>query len=282
MQESKNSHNLKSTWAWIPYLATFIAIGAALTYFLGRLYLDSYYGYYNIPITSLNFMPQEYMYFCVPVFVMLLGISPWFWFIYDSFKYNHPFGIPPNITSVRKTVSYVIFIVAPILGGINLSLTFFLMPASFLPLWDSFMNGISLGLISFPLSWLLYKVMSRLSATSSPDQSVAVFIIIWFSLYLISLLPIFTTNLAIRSAKADYTNLPIVNISMDKLPGGLQQISTDNRTVAAKILLINDGWLYLSVPSSIIIKDMNLSDNKTIFVVRLSDTNYFDYNLINK
>ena len=69
---------------------------------------------------------------------------------------------------------------------------------------------------------------------------------------------------------------------MDKLPGGLQQISTDNRTVAAKILLINDGWLYLSVPSSIIIKDMNLSDNKTIFVVRLSDTNYFDYNLINK
>ena len=76
------------------YFAAFItAFLAALTYFLGRVYLNAYYSHFGVAPGALLFSTYDYMFSSVSILFMVIGVIPGILWTYLTLVVWAPFGV---------------------------------------------------------------------------------------------------------------------------------------------------------------------------------------------
>jgi len=210
--------------------------------------------------------------------MILLGTIHGIWLIYDSFTQNHPFLIDFSKSKSQITTQLIMFI-SMILYAVLLCRLFFVSNTAINSPWLSgLMMGWAIGIIAIPLMWIIHISMSWLALRPiTAHRAHAILAIIILVIYFVLLLPTLTTNLAERTAKADYDKLPIVVVTSEKLPHELSAISLDGSRINVKLLLINNDWIlfFVSKPEAhVTADDFRPTDSNILYMMRLSDIKY--------
>jgi len=262
---------------WLAILAAAATIGATVTYVLGRIYIDAYYKCYFIPSGSIAFSVQDYMFFCIPVTMMTIGTMAGIGIIYWSLKNNLPLVEPSDFRTKKRYFAIALFIF--ICFSATLFIALYLKWPSASPAFEGLMLGFAIGIIVNPIVWFLLFYWSWIQKEPIlVNDDMAKIIVFMLVIYYFASLSFFASNLAERAAKYDYIKSPVVAITSEQLPPELELITTANNTVNAKILLINDGWIYFSIAKQKLNKTVPSFDpiaNHVLYSMRLSDVQYF-------
>jgi len=251
-----------------------ISIGIAISYFLGRLYLNAYYRYMGIPPSVLFFPTEYYVFSSVVSLITLILVIFWIWVTYTSFSDEQPFKI--NIQSIRsdirsadretkqKAIERLSTGISMNLGMMLWTILFILIlikTEKFAPIFSSFTflsfwGGFSIGYILFLFFWVMYylgRILYHVPPfTYSPRQQLSgwAFQIIVI-IYLFITLPLFSTKAAEIAAFNDFNNLPYVTIISESVPPQMESsLAGSVGSIDAKLILVNNDTAYIYKASS--------------------------------
>lgn len=270
---------------WVSYSLAFIATGAGVTYFLGRLYLDSYYGFFGVARGALSFSQQDYMFSCLPVFMMLIGLIPTTFWTYTSFMNWKPFGIDTTIPWKKRWMDVFYILAFTSIFAHNIYTLFIKRSPVNIPSLCGLPAGVSIGWLIMPTAWILQLWFGEHGLKRTTDRHIGIFHIVWMLVVFSALLPIFSGKLAEQAALADLERLPQVTIACHQLPEDLQSSATeDERLIDAKLLTINNNWAYIltSTTDKQETEDVQYPGSKKVYSIRTSDIKYIIYYCCNE
>ena len=257
MAEKKDTKptETQSTWAGIlKLIQTFVpAIGVfgALCYFLGRLYVESYYAALGIAPAVLTFDSNDYMFSSFNMVIMCLVFSAifyicWEWFILTEKTEKTPFEI-----EARRRLKIMLFAV----GIWVVSAAYLFLMNYFTWLYVHGLSGLATGL----LFGILVIALALMFNPQSRRRSKKPFILILTALviFMLSVMPTITRDLAEAQAYNDMTKFsPAVIISKDAFPEQLLDESADAANVVeGQMVITNNGMTYL-------LKSDNITDDE--------------------
>jgi hypothetical protein len=254
------------------YFAAFItAFLAALTYFLGRVYLNAYYSHFGVAPGALLFSTYDYMFSSVSILFMVIGIVPGILWTYITLVVWAPFSV-----DIAKPWKYRLLEGLPIYAFIlifcyNIYSFFVSKGPVGSPYIAGFSVGVSIGIIFLPIFWIITYIVALMSGQHKLERPYGIYVIIVLIVYFFLTAPFFTNKMAERIAMTDLNRLPEVTVAVTKLPIELQNsTNTENKHINAKLLTINNGWAYFfDVPI----------DNSTgkLYSMQISDIDYIVY-----
>jgi hypothetical protein len=218
-------------------------IFTALSYFLGRLHIESYYYALGITPHVLDFKPEDYMFSSFNLVIMCLTISVW---LYMYWGWARPgrrliLGFPVGKGSKQEIAMDIIMlayllILWGLLGwnilwgkGVGYSLPGFLgMNAGFF---------VAIGVIIWVWLMQIWLGVERLRLSS----------LILTGIVILASIPPLTARLAQIQAKTDIERFPqTVLICEDNLPSELQSSpSTPTKSSEVKLIITNNGMTYV-------------------------------------
>lgn len=215
-----------------------IGVFGALTYFLGRLYIEEYYYALGITPHVLYFKPEDYMFSSFNLVIMCLGLTIW---LYMYWKWAKPetrlvLGFP--IAKGKKgdifalILTYLFWLFA--IWNITTDKPIGIYIPGFIGIIASYVIGI--GAILFASLSKMYPHMGSKSIVG----------ILLLALLLLASLPSITTRIAVIQAKNDMTKFPqAMLVCEDVLPHQLQSSSqTPNESIEVRIITTNNGMTY--------------------------------------
>ena len=268
---------------WISYIAAPIAVGTALVYFLGRLYLEGYYEYFGIAPGVLSFSTQDYMFSSFPILMMVIGTIPGLFQAYVSLTQWQPFSV--DITKPWRLRWIDVFWIT-FLTAVSAYITYSLFAKTFLPFTipalTGLLVGLAIGFLFIPTTWLFQILCVENWWSRDTKVTAGTYHIIMLVLYLFSFMPFLAGGLAEGVAMAKLERLPQVTIACDQLPTDLQPLAEgEGQCIAAKLVLVNNGWVYFFNESNG--KSSNghsqLEDRGRVYSIKVSDTKYIIYDL---
>lgn len=256
-----------------------VGVSAGLLYFLGRLYLDEYYYSLGIARGALSFSETEYMFSCLPVVMMLVGLIPGVYWTYRTFDNWRPFGVDCARPREERRGQVVSSVFTAVSSVFLLSLLFVPTPV---PTVVALLAGIAIGALFMPVAWLMqWAFTGTLSRKTEFNVGIAhVGILMIF--FLISL-PAVAGKLAEQTAFACLGGLPEVIIGYREPPTHLQSsLEGEDQRFTARLLLINDDWVYVLKSKSNNNEEDDgqdeLAGSPEVYSVRTSDIAYIIYN----
>jgi len=221
-------------------LLPIVGIFAALTYFLGRLHIESYYYALGITPHVLDFKTEDYMFSSFNLVIMCLTISIWLYMYWGWAKSGRRLilGFPVEKGSIATDIFMLIMLLA--VWGLSMRNMLFTEGVGFsipgfMGLNAGFVIGIGMILLISLLQWIV--------RSNKLDFVKLVLVLLVF----IAWTPSITDRLAEIEAKADIEKFPqVVLMCEDELPNQLQSsLSTPTKSLEVKLVITNNGMTYV-------------------------------------
>jgi hypothetical protein len=238
----------------------------ALSYFLGRLHIESYY--YTLGITPhvLVFKAEDYMFSSFNLVIMCLNMSVWLYLYWRLAKPGRRLvlGFPVDKSSVAQDIFMLIMILSFWVFCIwNMFFTeglAFSLPG-FMGLNAGFVIGIGMIIFISLLQWIFRsKTLSFVTLT----------IVL---LALLAFTPSITDRLAEIEAKSDIESFPTVTIvGESELPIQLQSsLSRPEESIEVQLVMTNNGMTYL------LKQDNEITDKWEIYAIPAENIEQITY-----
>lgn len=252
-----------------------LGLFAALTYFLGRLYIESYYSAFGISVQALSFKPEDYMFSSFDLIIMCLLISLVI-YLYQLYSRSdidfwQTILSQSNKLDVVADIVFIIFILS--MAGLSLANIFAgVGRGSSIPGMLGFMAGFGIGVAVIFFIWFS-KFIVRAKKGLHYIQ------IVYLVLVLSAALPYTAGKLADVRVTYDLDRLPkAVLVCEEDLPMQLQESpQTPGESMTVRIVTFNNEMVYL-------FKDEDFASESSsgmpkVYAIRMDDIDYIIYSV---
>jgi hypothetical protein len=260
-----------------------VAIAGATIYLLGRLYLEAYYRYFGIAPGALVFSTEDYMFSCLNIVLMVVGIAFWIWFASKDVSSEKLFlnstsnRWQDGLKDILKGILFMFVPIAVIFAMMEGGLSGWMVAKAkgLLGLVAGFGIGMSFFYFCDLIEYMCryYKVKWSMRNLFTPYQFV------FLAVFVFALLPSLSSSLARWAAFVEFQDFPQVTvISSDALPLEMQTSEEvgDNHRVTGKLLIVNNDMAYVfksdgNEPSKAAVE---FPKSGKVYAIRFSDIQY--------
>jgi hypothetical protein len=270
MAENEEEKKDKTGWGAIlqiiQTLVPALGVFGALCYFLGRLYIDSYYYALGISPKVLTFTPNDYMFSSFNSVIMCLVFSVLFYIYWEWFITAEKARKKPFAEYAKRQVEILLFLVGIFLASAMYYIVFLAWPRAYITGISGLCTGLGLGIVIIAINIIINTKSEQTGKRMKPERTKnGLYILIdkkpepagkgSFILQLLisvivifSLMPLVAENLAKAQAKSDLKKFPVVEvITSSDLPGRLQDGSTNcTNSVSGRLIIADEKTVYLS------------------------------------
>lgn len=276
------SGNRQQELLWLVAKIGIVAIAGAAIYLLGRLYLEAYYSYFGIAPGALSFSTEDYMFSCLNVILMVVGIAFWIWVASKEVSSDELWFYSTSnrwqdwLKDILRGLFFMLvpmFVIYAMLEG-ELSGWIVARAKGLLGLMAGFGIGMAFLYLCDLIEYMCryYKVKWSMRNLFRPYQFV------FLAVFVFALLPSLSSSLARWAAFVEFQDLPQVTIISDALPLEMQTSAEvgDNHRVTGKLLIVNNDMAYVfksdgNEPSKAAVE---FPKSGRVYAIRFSDIQY--------
>jgi hypothetical protein len=240
-QPNKNQQGWENLQKIIQTFLPAIGLFGALSYFLGRLHVESYYYALGITPNVLTFTTNDYMFSSFNMVIMCLVFSVlfylcWEWFISAEMTEKTPFEV-----AAQRRVKIIIIVISIWV----ISILYIILFHEYTWLYVTGFSGLFTGLM-YGITVIVLAVAIRPNS-EKPSKKPFILLVLILVILIFSFMPAITKDLAEAQAQDDVTKFPAAKIIYkDTFPDQLQDLSSNvTDCVEGQVIITNNGMTYV-------------------------------------